>query len=174
VAIERLKGSPARADRLRSGEVLRSTSPGAAPQSILGVLVRGLKLVIAVSGVVLASLIGGSAVASAADVYSGYSRVGAVDPGYGGRYDVKQGYSKVGYVKASYGGRWDVYSGYSKVGYVKASYGGRWEIYSGYSKVGYVKASYGGRWDIYSGYSRSGYVKGGPAAAAAGAALLLL
>lgn len=43
-----------------------------------------------------------------------------------------------------------------------------------YASSASITPSYGGRWDVYSGYSRSGYVKGGPAAAAAGAALLLL
>lgn len=139
-----------------------------------GVLLRRLKSILAVSVAIVGSLAGSAATASAADVFSGYSRVGAVTPSFSGRYDIKQGYSRVGYVKASYGGRWDVYEGYSRAGYVKASYGGRWDIYSGYSKVGYIKASYGGRWDVYSGYTRSGYVKGGPAGPAAGAALLLL
>jgi hypothetical protein len=31
------------------------------------------------------------AVASAADVYEGYSRVGSVTASYGGKYDIKQG-----------------------------------------------------------------------------------
>jgi len=89
---------------------------------------RRLKLAVATSAIVLAPLIGGAAVASASDVYSGYSGVGSVRPAYGGRYDIKQGYSRVGYVKASYGGRWDVYEGYSKVGYIRAGFGGRWDI----------------------------------------------
>lgn len=113
------------------------------------------------------------ALASAADVYEGSSRVGKVNASYGGRYDISSGYSKVGYTKASYGGRWDVYEGSSKIGYVKRSYGGRWDLYSGSSKVGYIKQSTG-RWEAYQSYSRVGYVKGGAGGPAAGAALLLL
>jgi hypothetical protein len=113
------------------------------------------------------------ALANAADVYEGSSRVGTVNASYGGRYDISSGSSKVGYTKASYGGRWDVYEGSSKIGYTKRSYGGRWDLYSGSSKVGYIKQS-AGRWEAYQSYSRVGYVKGGAGGPAAGAALLLL
>ena len=126
-----------------------------------------------VVGLALLSLLLVPSVASAADVYEGYARVGSVNPSYSGRYDIKLGYSKAGYVKASYAGRWDVYEGYSKVGYVTRSYGGRWDLYSGYSKVGSLRPG-SGRWDAYQGYSRVGYVKGGAGGPAAGAALLLL
>jgi hypothetical protein len=79
---------------------------------------RSFKLVLATIAASLAVL-GAPAAASAADVYSGYDKVGSVSPSSGGRYDIKQDYTRVGYVKAAYGGRWDVYEGYTKVGYVK-------------------------------------------------------
>jgi hypothetical protein len=114
------------------------------------------------------------AIASAADVYEGYSRVGSVSANYSGRYTIRQGYYQAGYTTPSYGGRWDVYEGYSKIGYVTRSYGGRWDIYEGYSRVGYIQPSYGGRWNVYQGYSRVGYVNGGTGGPAAAAGLLLL
>jgi hypothetical protein len=40
---------------------------------------------------VVLSLLVIPAVASAADVYEGYSRVGSVTASYGGKYDIKQG-----------------------------------------------------------------------------------
>jgi hypothetical protein len=124
--------------------------------------------------VISAAVVCVPSVASAADVYESYGKIGRVTASYGGRYNVYEGYQKVGYVKASYGGRWDVYEGYRKLGYVKSSYGGRWNIYEGYSNVGYAKRSYSSGWDIYSGYSKVGRVSGGSGGPAAGAALLLL
>jgi hypothetical protein len=157
---------PGTGDSLESPVVLDLTRP------FWGSM-RSFRLTLAI-GVVALSALAAPALASAADVYAGYSRIGSVRASYGGRYDVSQGYQRVGYVKASFGGRWDVYDGYTHVGYVKASYGGRWDMYSGYSHVGYAKAGYGGRWDVYFGYTSAGSVRGGPGAAAAGAALLLL
>jgi hypothetical protein len=111
--------------------------------------------------------------AIAANVYAGFTRVGAVNRS-GDRYIVNEGFQRVGYISSSFSSRWNVYSGFSRVGYVSRSFGGRWNIYEGFSRVGYVSRGFGTRWNIYEGFSRVGYVEGGPGSAAAGAALLLL
>jgi hypothetical protein len=63
-------------------------------------------------------------IASAADVYEGYSRVGSVTATSGGKYAIKVGYANAGSTKPSYGGKWDVYEGYSSIGSVKGGPGG--------------------------------------------------
>jgi hypothetical protein len=44
----------------------------------------------------------GAQAATAANVYSGYTRVGSVTLGYGGKYNVSRSYSRIGYVSQSY------------------------------------------------------------------------
>ena len=61
------------------------------------------------------------ALASAADVYEGYKRIGKVEAAPGARYDISFGYSRVGSTKTASGGRWNVDEGYSRIGYVRRS-----------------------------------------------------
>lgn len=124
-----------------------------------------------VTAVALTLVAGIPTVASAADVYDGYSKIGTVTANSSGRYDVKAGYSKVGDVRRS-GAQFSVYSGYKKVGYVKRS-GSQFLIYSGYSKVGYVRHS-GSTWKVYEDYSSVGGIRGSTTGGPAGGAALLL
>lgn len=63
-----------------------------------------MKRWIAVLAVAMVTLTAAPAIASAANVYDGYTRVGSVTPSYGGRYTIRQVYSTAGYAATSHGG----------------------------------------------------------------------
>src|SRR4051794_31045319 len=122
--------SPTRGLQLNSARPIGTCGSRGGPSASKEIYVKKRLVTSLVLAVLACTLV--PSLATAADVYESYTKVGRVTISDSGRYDVYESYHKIGYVKSGYSGRWDVYQGYSKAGYVKPGYSGRWDIYEGY------------------------------------------